>query len=124
MYLTKNEIEIMDVLWSAGRPLTRAEIISRSEDKTWKDSSVHILLNSLFRKGAIMEAGFVKCGKTYGRMYAPKYTCEEYHASTLSSTRKKPDIPKLFSALIKTEKLDNETIEQLEALLQSKKTEK
>lgn len=124
MYLTSNEIEVMDVLWSAGRPLSRADIIGESINKGWKDGSVHILLNSLLQKGAIMEAGFIKCGKTYGRLYAPKLSCEEYHISTLTSTRKKPEITKLFSALIQTQKMDGETISQLEEMLRRKKSEK
>ena len=87
MYLTKNEIEIMDVLWKEGRPLARGEILSLSEDKSWMDSSVHILLNSMLKKGAIREAGFVKCGKTCGRVYEAALSCEEYYVSTLESTR-------------------------------------
>ena len=34
MYLTKNELEIMDVLWEQGRPLARGELLSLPESKT------------------------------------------------------------------------------------------
>jgi len=98
MYLTKNEIEIMDVLWREGRALSRGEILSLSEDKNWMDSSVHILLNSMLKKGAIREAGFVKCGKTCGRVYEAVLSCEAYYVSTLDSTRTKPTLPKLLEA--------------------------
>ena len=100
MYLTKNEIEIMDVLWEKERPLSRGEILSMSEDKSWMDSSVHILLNSMLKKGAIREAGFVKCGKTCGRVYEAALSCEEYYVSTLDSTRKRPDPALLLKAYI------------------------
>ena len=63
MELTRSEMEIMDVLWEAGKPLSRADLLEHTEEKTWKDSSVHILLNSLLQKGAIQEAGLVKRGK-------------------------------------------------------------
>ena len=53
MYLTKNELEIMDVLWENERPLSRGELMDLSNDKSWKNSSVHILLNSMLKKGAI-----------------------------------------------------------------------
>ena len=43
MELTKSEMEIMDVLWASDVPLSRADLLARSEEKTWKDSSVHIL---------------------------------------------------------------------------------
>ena len=46
MELTKSEMEIMDVLWAEQTPLSRADLLERGEEKTWKDSSVHILLNS------------------------------------------------------------------------------
>ena len=55
--LTKSEMEIMDVLWGSDKPLSRADLLARSEEKTWKDSSVHILLNGLLQKGAIEEIG-------------------------------------------------------------------
>ena len=53
MVLTKSEMEIMDVLWEDGGALSRADFLARSQEKTWKDSSVHILLNGLLAKGAI-----------------------------------------------------------------------
>ena len=102
MYLTKNEIEIMDVLWKEDRPLSRGEILSLSEDKTWMDSSVHILLNSMLKKGAIREAGFVKCGKTCGRVYEAALSCEEYYASTFDSTKKKPSFPNGPPQIVRT----------------------
>jgi len=108
MYLTKNEIEIMDVLWREDRALSRGEILSLSTDKTWMDSSVHILLNSMLKKGAIREAGFVKCGKTCGRVYEAAFSCEEYHVSTLDSTVCVPDPVKLMKAYIAARGLSSE----------------
>ena len=58
MQLTRSEMEIMDVLWSENAPLSRADLLVRSEEKSWKDSSIHILLNGLLQKGAIKEVGF------------------------------------------------------------------
>ncbi len=101
MYLTKNELEIMDVMWAAEKPLSRGELMERSVDKSWKSSSVHILLNSMLGKGAICEAGFTRCGKTCGRTYAAAVTVEEYYASTLNSTRTKPDLKKLTAEIAK-----------------------
>ncbi|MBS5433581.1 MAG: BlaI/MecI/CopY family transcriptional regulator [Firmicutes bacterium] len=112
----------MDVLWKEDRPLSRGEILSLSEDKTWMDSSVHILLNSMLKKGAIREAGFVKCGKTCGRVYEAALSCEEYYASTFDSTKKKPSFPKLMSAFIASEGIDRETIEELEKILKNEKS--
>ena len=62
MELTKSELEIMNVIWGAGRPLTRGEILDLSVDKNWKDNSIHILLNRLLAKGALAESGFARSG--------------------------------------------------------------
>ena len=78
MELTRSEMEIMDVLWASDAPLSRADLLAHSEEKTWKDSSVHILLNGLLQKGAIQEAGLVKRSKTYGRVFSPTLSREEY----------------------------------------------
>ena len=119
MYLTKIEIEIMDVLWQEKRPLSRGEILNLSEGKTWMDSSIHILLNSLLKKGALREAGFVKCGKTCGRTYEAALSCEEYYVSTLESTRQKPDIARLFAAYIEKNGIDQETRSKMQEILDS-----
>jgi len=121
MELTKSEMEIMDVMWEAGVPLSRADLLAHSEEKTWKDSSVHILLNGLLVKGAIREAGFVKRSKTYGRTFAPTLTREEYFATTIFSHRHKPEIVGLFAALLKRKDITADQLAQIEALVAERK---
>ena len=111
MELTKSELEIMDVLWNAGEPLSRADLLERSEEKSWKDSSVHILINGLLSKDAIREAGFVKRSKTYGRVFAPNLTREEYFATTVFSHRYKPQITGLIQALLRRPEVDQACLE-------------
>ena len=118
MYLTKNELEIMDVLWEQKRPLSRGELLSLPENKTWMDSSIHILLNSLLRKGAIREAGYAKCGKTSGRVYDAALSCAEYYITTLSSTKVQPSLPDLLKAYLAAVPLEDEQREEALALLQ------
>lgn len=117
MVLTKSEMEIMDVLWASDAPLSRVDLLSRNEEKTWKDSSVHILLNGLLQKGAIREVGFVKCSKTYGRTFAPVLTREEYFAQTVFSYRHKPDVAGLFRALLQCPQINAENIAEIESLV-------
>lgn len=58
MDLTKSELEIIEVLWNAKRPLTGTEIVQLSpKDKSWKDSSIHILINSLLKKMLLKNRG-------------------------------------------------------------------
>lgn len=120
MELTRSEMEIMDVLWEAEKPLSRSDLLARSEEKTWKDSSVHILLNGLLQKGAIHEAGLVKRSKTYGRVFAPSLTREEYFANTIFSHRHKPEPAGLFAALLQREEVTPEVLKQLLTLVQEK----
>ena len=117
MELTKSEMEIMDVLWASEQPLSRADLLEKSEEKTWKDSSVHILLNGLLQKGAIREAGVVKRSKTYGRTFSPTMTREEYFAMTIFSHRHKPEIVGLFAALLKREDITREDLAQIAELV-------
>ena len=123
MELTKSEMQIMDVLWEANTPMSRSDLLAQSKDKSWKDSSVHILLNGLLEKGAIREAGFVKRSKTYGRTFAPTLTREEYFATTIFSHRHKPQIVGLFAALLAREDITPEQLAQIQLLVQER-TEK
>ncbi len=120
MELTKSEMEIMDVLWDSDIPLSRADLLARSEEKTWKDSSVHILLNGLLHKGAIAEAGLVKRSKTYGRVFSPTMTREEYFASTIFCHRHKPEIVGLFEALLRREDITQEHLAKIADMVSQK----
>jgi BlaI family penicillinase repressor len=117
VYLTKNELEIMDVLWEQKRPLSRGELLALPEKKTWMDSSIHILLNSLLRKGAIREAGYAKCGKTSGRIYEAALSCAEYYVTTLDSTRIQPGAAELMEAYLAVKPLDEASRQKILALL-------
>lgn len=120
MELTKSEMEIMDVLWDAEAPLSRADLLERSEEKTWKDSSIHILLNGLLKKDAIREAGMVKRIKTYGRLFAPTMTREEYFAQVIFSHRHQPQVTGLFEALLRREEITPEDLSQIRAMILEK----
>ena len=117
MELTKSEMEIMDVLWNAHVPLYRSDLLGHGEEKSWKDSSVHILLNGLLQKGAIREVGFVRRSKTYGRTFLPTLTREEYFATTIFSHRYKPEMIGLFSALLARPEMDDAMLERLGAMV-------
>lgn len=120
MELTRSELEIMDVLWASPVPLSRADLLEKSEEKSWKDSSVHILLNGLLAKKAIREAGFVKRSKTYGRTFEPTMTREEYFAQTIFSHRNKPLIVPLIRALLSREDISEEEMAQIKAFVAEK----
>ncbi len=121
MVLTKSELEIMDVFWASDMPLSRSDLLERSEEKNWKDSSVHILLNGLLNKGAIHEVGVVKRSKTYGRTFLPTMTREEYFASMIFSFRNKPKIVGLMAALLKRDDITAEELAAIANLVDARK---
>ena len=120
MELTRSELEIMDVIWDAERPLSRADLLERSKEKCWKDSSIHILLNGLLQKEAIYEAGFVKCSKTYGRTFGPALTREQYYARTVFSHRRKPDVVGLVDAIVSRGEITESEMKQIKDLVAAK----
>lgn len=123
MELTRSEMEIMDVLWASEAPLSRADLLERSEEKNWKDSSVHILLNGLLKKEAIREVGFVKRSKTYGRTFAPTMTREEYFAMTIFSHRHKPQFVGLIRALFARKDITPEDMAEVRRMAEEWKPE-
>ena len=120
MKLTKSELEIMNVLWNAERPLTRSDILSLSEGKTWKDNSIHILLNGLLKKEAIREDGFARSGKVWGRLYAPNISIDEYYEENVFSQSNLETVPRLFSALLNRSDLTPEILDRMRSILDEK----
>jgi predicted transcriptional regulator len=126
--LSKNELGVMTLLWKESRALSRTEIIELSTEKTWKASSIHILLNSLLKKGAIKVEGFVQTGKNYGRTYIAAVTQEEYAAMQFaknvpSQTVNRENLPSLFAALINKADVDRDILNEMQKLLDQRRSE-
>jgi predicted transcriptional regulator len=124
--LTKNEMEVMELLWSKGRALSRSEIIELSTERSWKKSTIHILLNGLLEKGAIKVEGFARTGKNYGRTYSSAVTSEEYFIMQFKQSAyyrkyKSSAITGFLSELIQDEDIDNEALEEILAILKTRK---
>ncbi|WP_312651838.1 BlaI/MecI/CopY family transcriptional regulator [Aminipila sp.] len=124
--LTKNEQEIMELLWSENQPLSRSQIIELSTERTWKASSIHILINQLLKKKAIKVDGFVKTGKNYGRTFSAAITPEEYQVIHFKNSKsylhsKSSAIVNFVSTLIEDEDIDNNTLRELEEILQARR---
>lgn len=124
--LSNNEKQILETLWRENKSLTRSEIIDLTYDKTWKESSIHVLLNQLLTKKAIQTDNIVRTGKSYGRTYKPTITKEEYELMQLKKTFKdvnpsKSSIGNFFSALIESENIGNDVLEELESLIKKHK---
>lgn len=121
--LTKSELEIMEVLWQEGRPLSRGFIISHAPHRSWKDSSIHILLNSMLDKGAIEIVGFEQTGRRIARTFLPTLSPDEYYVMQIKSrniyTRER--LPNLISALIADDDVDDQLLDKLIAVIQARR---
>lgn len=83
---TKSEVEILKILWQSDDPLTSSEIINKSLEKSWKDRSIHSILNNLLEKNEIKVVGKVQTTKNYARQFAPAITEEAYLAKQIADS--------------------------------------
>ncbi|WP_448863750.1 BlaI/MecI/CopY family transcriptional regulator [Dorea sp.] len=122
MELTKSEADVLEILLNADKPLSKSGILDHAlETKPWKDGSIHILLNSLLKKGVIYEAGFVRTGKGYGRTFAPTEKGCSYFSNLLIDITKKTEPYKIFSRLIQEGSFTDAELDELENLIKSRK---
>lgn len=125
--LTPNELEIMELMWRENRPLSRTDIIELSPDRSWKASSIHILLNKMLDKDAIKVDGFVRTGKNYGRTYSPALSNVDYLLMTIKgsslyqNSRKEATIA-VISSLINDKDITAQDIKEIEAVIEAKKS--
>lgn len=105
MELTRNEIRVMRIFWTAKRPITRGELLELNPDINWDMASLHGVLNSLLAKGAIKETGFYKNGRRIGRIFTAEYTLDEHLTSLIYPVEDIIDYRCLFKLLLK--KSDN-----------------
>ena len=97
--MTKSEKQVMDLLWSAERPLSCTEIIDLSEDKTWKDSYVHSLLKSLMKKGIVKIGAFELVSRSYARKFAPAMSKVEYAFQFLVTALSREELMQIVELL-------------------------
>ena len=95
--------------------------LNLSEDKTWKDNSIHILLNGMLKKDAIREDGFIRSGKVWGRLYAPTVGMGEYYRENLFQPGGEETYPLLLSAMVEDEDISPETMDKLEEILHKRR---
>jgi BlaI family penicillinase repressor len=121
--LTKSELAVMEVLWDEGEALTSAEIIQKSKEKEWKDSSVHLLINSLLKKKVVTVAGFKKTTKNYARTFVPVEGKEQFLVGQVIDNKITSDAKKRIYSYIIEKENNLEMIKYIEKLLEERKKE-
>ncbi|MCL6679109.1 BlaI/MecI/CopY family transcriptional regulator [Sphingomonas sp. RG327] len=116
MRLSDAELCVMEVLWSAGQPLTSNEVAERvPADRAWSFATVKSLLSRLLAKKAVEPA---KDGRRF--LYSPAVEREPYVAAEsrrfvtrLFGGRLSP----LFARLAQDEALDDADLAEIEAMI-------
>ena len=121
--LTKSEFAVMEVLWDEGEALTSAEIIQKSKEREWKDSSIHLIINSLLRKKVVTVAGFKKTTKNYARTFVPVETREQFLVGQIIDDKTTTEDKKGIYSYIIGKESDPELINYIEKLLEERKKE-
>ena len=121
--LTKSEFAVMEVLWDEGEELTSAEIIQKSKEREWKDSSIHLIINSLLRKKVVTVAGFKKTTKNYARTFVPVETREQFLVGQIIDDKTTTEDKKRIYLYIIGKESDPELINYIEELLKERKKE-
>jgi len=76
--LTETEMNVLKLLWNSERALTRSEIFDRLPNKKGHTNAINQVLNTMMEKGVVRVDGLTRCGRIYGRTYAPAMTMEEF----------------------------------------------
>lgn len=121
--LTKSEFAVMEVLWDEGEELTSAEIVQKSKEREWKDSSIHLIINSLLRKKVVTVAGFKKTTKNYARTFVPVETREQFLVGQIIDDKTTTEDKKGIYSYIIGKESDPELINYIEELLEERKKE-
>lgn len=121
--LTKSEFAVMEVLWDEEEELTSAEIIQKSKEREWKDSSIHLIINSLLRKKVVTVAGFKKTTKNYARTFVPVETREQFLVGQIIDDKTTTEDKKGIYSYIIGKESNPELINYIEKLLEERKKE-
>lgn len=109
--VSDSELEILEVLWVAEKPLNAAEIRNAlNEHKSWERTTVLTLIQRLVKKGAVSQE------KQEVYYYSPCIEREEYvRAETKSFIDKffKGSSKNLAASLVDSEALTKKDIEEL-----------
>lgn len=113
--LPDREVDILYVMWNAGRPLLASEITEAEEEL--KLATVHTTLKRMLRKNLIEVVDFAKSGNVFGRCYQPTISLREFELGKISSEFKNKKCKDITASNLVAALLDEETDRALEAEL-------
>lgn len=107
--ITDAELEIMQIVWDSGHPITFREICEELQTGA-KKVTVQTLISRLVEKGALRQE------KRDVYFYSPIVTRQEYEQTKTEELIRKVyrgDVKKLFAALLDSESIPDSDLENL-----------
>ena len=81
---SSREVDILYILWNAGKPMLASEILAI--DQKLKPATVNTALKKMLEKELVVVADFVKSGNVSGRRYKPTITQKDFEMQKFSTT--------------------------------------
>lgn len=112
--ITDSEVEVMRVLWEAGRELPLVDIRTTLEQTSkWENSTIKTLLRRLCEKGVVLAA---KKDVFYYTPLVSEAEYNEYTTQSLIDRLYSGSAKNLVASLLGSKKLNNSDIEELRNL--------
>jgi len=124
---TVSELNILRLLWESKEALSGAEMLERLPELNLFSTSIYTILDVMVDKGVLKVDGKVRRGKRYARTFVPAISQEDFTA--MQVLKLTPNVTKydrlvgLFTALVKHDGVDAETLSSLEEFLQQQRKE-
>lgn len=113
--LSKAELEVMNILWDAGTPMTTTAI--REQNNKWSSNTyLFRVIHKLEEKGFIKDAGEIQIKTKPSRIYKAIVSREEYQAYFFD-TFCDGSMQNFLSGLVKTRNSRTDFIDDLKAWL-------
>ncbi len=119
--MTQHETEMMELLWDNPEGMTHIEMIENARERSWRDSTAHLLINGLLAKKMIQVIGKRPSGRRHSRIFAPAISRMEYQERRIKETFGDMDgesFVHLFASFVKQNALSDSTRKELFELLQ------
>jgi len=102
MRLTDKQLEIMDVFWESNVPMTIADIIEASCNKSWSNNSIYKLIEQLLIKGVVIVAHASAGSANYAKAYTAAISLDEFMVKHIAEINKdrKHSIRLSFTAIV------------------------
>ncbi|WP_010274722.1 BlaI/MecI/CopY family transcriptional regulator [Paenibacillus senegalensis] len=116
--LSETEMEVMEVIWKEGTPVTVTQLLERFAEKDWKTSTVSTILKRLIEKGFLTKT---LDGKV--NYYHTSLTLEQYRkieTQTFLNRLYNGKAKNFIAALVDDEKLSQDDIAELKTWFERK----